>query len=271
MATFKVKVYCEDHALWLYTEQAVVDPTWVPAGHAGDTLSGFSVIQKDVFDSLMFSEAPTSNGLIWLLGWSKQTDTGVTLASGSPITQTVPGYHSHTVIEVLTASGMPFTIRATGTSVSEIDGSETAADTEDLNITALGYYQTSKSWVDAPQLSIVEAAKTCTLDVYRKSYWDRLNTDFTIHGARLEFEPDVAAWSIQLQMFYIANDGSESVVENVTLANTDTPPYAAMNEIGKYKRTDYNQFMEGSGEEGLIVKVTQTNIRSFILIATYHD
>jgi hypothetical protein len=175
------------------------------------------------------------------------------------------------MFDILTSSDLPFTVRVTGTSVDEIDGSTTPGDTEDVSVAALGDYQTSKSWITAPELSIIEASKSCTLHIYRNTYWDKMNTDFVVHGARLEWEPDSATWSMQLILYHIQNDGSYILIDDVTFDNTDTPPRAENGEPGKYKRIDYDTAIEGSAKEGLMIRVVQTNIRSLLLNITHHE
>lgn len=200
-----------------------------------------------------------------MLGWNIQTNSGAALASGSPVTQAEPGYHTHSIIDVSSAVGLPFTIRLTGTSVNEATGALTPGDTEDIAVAANGYYQSTKSWITAPVISIVEAAKSCTIDVYRNTYWDRANTDFTIESARLEFEPDAATWSIRFAIYHVQTDGSMVAVDDVTMTNADTPPRAANGEPGKYKRTDYSTAVQGSGQEGMILFMDQTNIQNYFL------
>lgn len=211
--------------------------------------------------------SPTADGEIAILGWNVKTDAAAALSSASPLTIGEPAYHTHVVIDVSGASGLPFTVRVTGTSFDESTGASTPADTEDLTIAANGYYQTSKSWLDAVEISIVEASKSCTLDVYRNTYWDRGNTNFSLLGCRMEWTPDETAWSLRLMFWHVQSDGSMVAVDDVTFANTDSPPRAGLYKPGKYKRGDYNTAIRGSGQEGVIVSVDQTGIGSFYLEA----
>ncbi len=215
--------------------------------------------------------APTSNGTINMLGWYIQTDVAAALASGAPVTPAVPGYHSHFVLNVSAAVGLPFTVRFTGTSIDENTGAEIPADTEDLAVTVNGYYQTVKSWVTAPSISIVEGAKSCTIDIYRITYWDRGNNNFTVVGCRLEFEPDAPTWSIQFNLYRVNDDGSMTTIDSTTFADSDTPPRAANGDVGKYKRGDYSTFVAGAVREGLVIEIIQTNIADLYVEVTYNE
>lgn len=229
------------------------------------------VMFSEVLQHIGWRVSPTVNGTINVLGWNIQTDSGASLSSGLPVTAGEPGYHSHFIIDVSGAVGLPFTIRVTGRSINESSGVTTPGDTEDLTINANGYYQTSKSWIDAVQFSIVELAKSCSMDIYRNTYWDYANRDFTLRGIRLEFVPDVTTWSMQVVIYHVQNDGSLVEIDNFTFANTDTVPRAAMGKPGKHKRGDYNTDINGAAMEGIIVKVVHTNIKYFYLELRYNE
>lgn len=225
-----------------------------------------------IHDDLSWSYSPNFNGIISLLGWNIETDSAITLASGSPVTVSEPNFHTHCIINVLdmTPSGVPFTIRVSGTSIAELDGVTTSGDTEDLSVTDSGYYQTSKSWLDAVELSIPDSLSTCTADVYRTTYWDRGNDDFKLEGCRLEWEPDNVAWELQILIRHVHHNGEIHMVDSTAFANTDSVPRAANGKLGKYKRINYDHFIRGSNDEGLIIEIDQKGIRSFNLEVRYH-
>lgn len=219
---------------------------------------------------LGFRIAPTSNGQIDIIGWNIVTDTAHALSNATPLTISEPGYHSHIMIDASSVVGAPFNLTITGRSVDESTGVESPGDTEIISITADGWYQSTKSWVDAVILS-VPAGKTLTIDVYRNTYWDRGNKDFTITGSRLEWTPDVATWSIQIEVLKANNDGSITIIDSTTFANTDGVPRAANGKPGKYKRGNYNTLVNGAQKEGLILRMTQTNIESFYVEVKYDE
>ena len=58
----------------------------------------------------------------------------------------------------------------------------------------------------------------------------------------------------------------DSLIDAIaTFANGDAPPRAANGEVGKYKRGDYAEAIDGTDMEGIIVMLTQSNIKNFYL------
>lgn len=222
-----------------------------------------------LISGITFDASPTSNGLLYILGWYIPINTTAALASASPVTAGEAGFHSHFVFNISAASGLPFTLRITGTSVDESTGATTPSDTEDLSITANGYYQSAKSWIDASEFSIVEGSKSCTVDVYRITYWDRGNTDFRVTGCRLEVTPDATIWSFRLRILHVHNDGTYETIDDVTFDNGDSPLRMDKDKAGKYKRGDYNHALDGSLQEGAIIEVDQSGIGAFFLEMKY--
>ena len=118
-------------------------------------------------------------------------------------------------------------------------------------------------------LSIVEASKSCTIDIYRTTYWDRGNRGFTVKGVRMEWLPAAAVWSINLKVRHVAVDGTISDIVDVTFADDDTNPRAENGKPGKYKRTDFSTFIDGQLAQGLIVVIDQTSINEVYLEVVY--
>ena len=214
---------------------------------------------------------PTYNGLVEALGWYIQTDAAASVTSAVPLTVSEPGFNSHFAIDISSPVGLPFTVRITGRSVNEVTGVETPGDTEDIYVPVTTIYQSLKTWVDAVQISIVEASKSFTADVYRTAYWDKAGTDFTIEGCSLEWKPDSATWDINFHLFYIDESGATYDIDDVTFASTDGVLRADNTKPGKYKRGNYNQEVRGSLNEGIIVEVDQTGIEHFFMEVTFRE
>jgi len=210
---------------------------------------------------VVFSQSPHINGVLWWLGWYLETDTAQAVTSAVPYTSVEKFYHSHLVMDVGGANGLPFTVRVTGMSVDETTGNTTAGDTEDISVTANGYYQTSKTWIDEPELSIVEASKEFEANIYRTSYWDQGNTDFNVFGMRLEFQPDSQNWEIDVKLSKLNNDGSLTLIDQNTYAFNDAVLRADKDKPGGHKRLDYDIDVLGSEHEGLILEVNQTGMK----------
>lgn len=227
-------------------------------------------LAKESIQNLVWRITPTENNTISLLGWNIQTNTAENLTNATPITAGEPGYHSHFIIDVSGATGLPFDITVTGRSVDEATGTTTPGDTEIINVTANGYYQTTKSWIDAVIFSVI-AGKSCTIDVYRNTYWDRGNENFTVHGCRMEWKPDAGSWSIRIEILSVNDDGSITVIDDVTFASTDSILRASNGKYGKYKRGDYDKYINGANKEGIIVRVDVNNISDFYIEVKYHE
>lgn len=223
-----------------------------------------------VDDRLSWNVAPTLDGLIPLLGWYEQTDTAAALANGTPVTPSVAGFSSHYVLDVSGAVGLPFDVTFTGDTVDENTGVETPADTEVINVTGNGFYQTSKTFVTAPVISVL-AGKSATIDVFRTSYWDHKNKDFTLTGARVEWVAGAGAWSINPRIRHVHNDGSIEDVYSPTFASTDSPPRGSSGEAAKDKRGDFNHAVLGAQDEGLVIDMNQTRMDGFFVGIEFRD
>lgn len=219
-------------------------------------------------NSLQFSATPTYNGDIPLLGWYSLSDTAVSLSSGSPVTASLRGFHSHFVLDVSNVTGAPFTITASGTTVNEVSGVY-SQESESITISGAAFYQTSKSFIDAPIFDIVEAAKSCDIDIHKTTYWDFANRDFTVTGCRFEWTPDQNNWRINVKIYHHLDSGGMDLIDDISFNHTDAVLRAAANESGKYKRIDYDRFVNGSGNEGIVLSVYQEGIGSFYFEMRY--
>ena len=219
--------------------------------------------------SLTWTQSPTHNDPIPILGWYLHIDNLVSLSSSTPINTSEKGYNSHFAVSVSNSVGIPFTIRITGISVDVVTNVITPDDTEDLSITANGFYQTTKAWIDDVQLSILEGSKSCTLDIYRVNYWNKGTHNFNITGCRLEWEPDGAAWYIQILLYKINNDGEKIIIDETKISSTDELQRGKQYKYSRYKRGDYNIHINGLESEGIVVGLDQFNIRTFSLEVKY--
>lgn len=224
----------------------------------------------DTSQRLTWRVAPTENDVISLIGWYIKTNTAANLSNATPITAGEAGYHSHFVMDISGAVGLPFDITITGCSINESTGVTTLGDTEVVNVTGNGNYQSVKSWIDAVVFTVI-AGKSCTVDIYRTTYWDRGNKNFTVSGSRMEWKPDAGNWEIRLEILKVNNDGSITIIDDTTFTNGDAIPRAANGKYGKYKRLNYSTVINGTNKEGIIVRVDVTNISDFYTEVKYHE
>ena len=227
--------------------------------------------EAPITTNLEFTGSPTSNTLLNLIGWYRLVDSAASFTSATPVTPSIPGYGSQYVLDVSSAVGLPFTVRFTGTSVEVGTNNETTGDTEDLSITSDGYYKTTKTWVTAPSVSIVEASKSFSADVYRVSSWNNSGHNFTIDGVLLEWVPDVTSWFVKPLVYKISSNGEKIIIDDTKLANTDTPPRTTRDEPGKYSRYDYASFIDSENGEGIILEFDQRGLFTYHIQLYYHQ
>lgn len=246
---------------------------YLQVNNTGDGVEFTSISGGDIVitSTLQFAEAPTFNGEINLLGWYKKTNIEtISLNSGSPITSSKNGFHSHFIMDVQSVTGAPFTVTVSGTTVNESTGVY-SSDSEDITVSGIAYYQTTKSFIDAPEFSIVEGSKLCDMDLYSSTYWDYSNTDFRVIGCRFEWTPDQNNWDFALSIYHIYNDGSYELIDDITFASTDIYLRAGNAETGKYKRSDYDTLVRGSEMEGIVLVFDQRAIGDFYFELRYQS
>ena len=216
-----------------------------------------------------WSYLPSFNGLVTILGFHDQSDTGVSLVTGAPETYSVPLFDAQVALNLSAAVGLPFTIRLTGTSIDHTTQVLSVGDTEDIPVDANGWYLTTKFWVDEVAVDIVEALKSATADFYRVAAWVP-PFPITVEKFKVEFEPDSPAWDFDLELVRTNIDGSATIIDSFTFANTDTPPRADNGVLGRYYRTGLSITVDPVLNQGLVLRAPdQSGIRNFYLEITY--
>jgi hypothetical protein len=81
-----------------------------------------------------------------------------------------------------------------------------------------------------------------------------------VTGSRWEFTPTVATWDFTFSIYKNNSDGSRTLIETKTFANTDSPAWAESGEPGVWKRTDYATSIDPSSGEGVHVEIDSTGI-----------
>lgn len=215
--------------------------------------------------SFAISPNPTENSMN-LFGWYVLTDSAAALSSASPVTISKSCYNSRCVMNVSSSVGLPYNLQIMGISIDNATETETPADIENILVESNGYFQTEKFWLDAVTISIMQPAKSCTMDVYKVSYWNDKNRDITVIGSAMTWIPNGNNWNVGLKFSAIQSDGSLVNIEDVSFTNTDSPPRAALDTPGRYQRTDYSFPLLGfDKKEGLFVTITYDAISSIML------
>jgi hypothetical protein len=225
----------------------------------GSILVNIEKESRVVSSKALYSSNPPG-GSFDLLGFYELIVTSQSITSAAPYVATDEFYNAQACINVTSASGAPFTLRITGTSVDETAGTTTPADTEDIAVAANGDYASDKKWLTAPTFSIVEGSKSCVVEINRTRYWDNNNNNYRLLGSKWQFVPQSASWSFTYTILKINTNGTTTLIETRTVANTDSPPWGEPGKSSVLKRTDYNTDVDGSGKEGIIVQFSNVSM-----------
>ncbi len=202
----------------------------------------------------------------WVEGHYVEVVAAQAISDVSPYTSTTEFANAEAIINVTAFSGA-LTLRIAGDSVDEATGVISAADTEDHNITATGWYRSAKKWIGLPQFQILEGASSVTATINKCRYFDNSNNNFRIPAYKWQFTPSAGAWSFEYWLYRVESDGQLTELENDVFDNTDSPVWAVQNEPGTFKKggstpADALTYdFVGSGQEGLIVKIDNSAIR----------
>lgn len=220
----------------------------------------------DVF--LQFTGNPTADGEIRVLAWYKEVDLGVSLTSASPYIPTNPGFGSDFVFDVSNVVGTPFTITVSGT-IADHDTSELESFIDYITISGSAYYRTSERFIDAPTVSIVEASKSCNMDVYRVFSWDFHERDFLIHSLVVEFVPDQNNWTFDFLLCKHSSNGLKTPIVEFNFDSTDDVLRASLDEIGSYQKFVIDEFIYGSENEGISICITDQRAIGYFYIELF--
>jgi len=239
------------------------------------TISGFDY--SIIINSLTWQGTPTYDGDIHILGWHERiynvpphdVEDPFSLSSGGTVDSPEKLFHTHAVVDILTTTSTPFTLTISGTTVDEASGIY-SKDSENITVTGTGYYQSGKSFVDEPEFKIAEATKSCTFDLYRTTYWDAGNSNFTVRGCIFEWTPDQPNWLVDVKICHIRADGSRHEIDSIVFDKDDTYTRADDSESGKYKRTDYNYHIySATADEGIMICMNQRGIGNYYFELKY--
>ena len=232
-----------------------------PDGSGGSEVKTVEAGEVDRFPGqIRFTSSPTAAGDIFMRGWDIITDAAASLASGSPVSTSEPGYGSRLALLLSSTVGAPFTLRLTGDTIDRDTGAITSADTEDLSITGDGSYQTAKWWITAPSIVPVESAKSATAQIRRLNYAEAISRNYEVLTIEVEFTPDAVNWDLEVKLTKIEDDGTVTTVFSKAMDSTDTPPRAGDDKPGVEKRTNLSEVVDRTLKEGLILYVDQQAI-----------
>jgi hypothetical protein len=231
-----------------------------------------------VTKSYTFTSNGISAGTYYIAGYYDAPAADANLSQAST-TQThgsaSASYAAHAFIVpagVGTVDAGTVSIRVTGTSITDA-GVRTGADSETIeaDITTLSantYYETSKKWLGTVMFELVPSgATTYSLDFNYgfSKYEDAQNRDYTIGGIEVvglagandsSFDIELlkhtsTGWTYSATAF-VPGNGSIA-----TMKGDHSPDDQTVNgENFAWKRTSLNEFIDGNGSEGAVIRVT---------------
>jgi hypothetical protein len=261
------KLYASPTTAGEWTDTAPVAPDdrvlvgYVTTSHAtqGVIFARIQFMDGEQHHLTTASSNPTT-GTFDLLGHHTQVATGQAVDNGAPYVSASEFCNSQAVINATVVSGA-FALEISGSSVDEATGVITPADTEEIAVSTTGWYASTKKWIGTPTFTNTTGAATSTCDIYKTRYWDDKNQDFRVTGLRVEWTPSAASWSFTYSISRVETDGQLTQLESKAFASTDSPVWAAANEVGTWKLDLLTHDVEGSGAEGIVITVSNTNIR----------
>jgi len=235
----------------------------------GDLVSAGNI----VFKSYTYASRPAASGENFLAGFYDYNTADSTLTIGGSVTQTHGGanvpYGAHAFCVASGAGGTDLVLTVSGTSVTDA-GVRTGADSQvivaDTDVASTDeYFESSKKWVGQITFTLTGAAGAFTFNYGLAKYEDFGNRAFTVTdfeamglanandgGFNIELvqhEPD--GWTYSAAAFQaggavLASMNTDYVTE---IDNDSGEPFA-------FKRAGLSVAVDGSGEEGLVVRVT---------------
>ena len=209
--------------------------------------------------------------------YSDAAFTGQTITSAQSRTIT-QGYNRHPVLNVttLTTSGV---VRISGNKINENTGVVTSGYTEDLTVTATGYYQGAGKYVDTITFGGTgDTTASVTATAYTTTYADFGNSHFGLKYVRFGWIPSNPAWDIALRVYQVHEDGSLTSLDQGRLAfnSTDNANRAANGVVGHAKIIQADNALidiRGDQNEGIVIEITDkagTGLPSNIASASFY-
>jgi hypothetical protein len=259
----------------------VVDPT---LGHFFSSPSTF--VRLPGSRSYFFTSNGATASTVFIAG-SYEFETGATTLTQASATKTfgdansASGSHAFVVCGGVgtVVGGGQVGLRVNGDSFAD-DGTHTIGDTEiliedieDVSVALDAYFETTKNWagIITYELYVVSgspSAYSLEFNLGESAYIDAGNRDFTIRDIRVEGLCKSSDDGVNVELMahhpvgWTFDDGAFEAGDGI-LADF-AAEMAPNNELitgkhFKWKRVGLNEFLEGGGSEGYLIRVTTTN------------
>lgn len=213
----------------------------------------------DTFYTAGFYEAPTA---------------AANLTIGATTTQTLgtankgEGAHAFAVFDGLTDSGLTLTV--SGTSITDT-GVRTTSDSEVLVNETIpaedAYLETTKKWLGQITYTLTGSSGTMSFNYGFSKYEDFGNRDFTATDFEITALAGNTASDMNVELLYHSSNGwsynlTGFVPGGNVICSMETDYSTDDGIVGEenfaYKRSNLSTDVEGSGQEGVLVRLTQT-------------
>jgi hypothetical protein len=232
----------------------------------------FSTNFKSFDTSWSFVSPMGDFGTYYIGGFYLFGDTSYTPAGGTSLGSANAAYGAHAFI-VLGASSTDMVVRVTGTSFDETTAVRVPGDFQDIDTSGgvlNDYFETPKKWIGQVTFSLQSGTGVAINDGLCK-YWDNQNSDFRITGLEVTGRAGANDSAPNFEVIRHRPIGWTFVAGNSALP----PPVVAdmqtdyvteyqfkNNEEFAWKRIGLSEEINGSGSEGLVLRVTTTSNKS---------
>jgi hypothetical protein len=221
-----------------------------------------------------FSQYATEN-INYMGGYYMYATTSATLTIGGTVTQTFGqangAYGAHAFIVASGPGGTDLVLTVSGTSITD-DGVRTTSDSEIIVVDTdqaivNQYFETNKKWLGIVTFTLTGAAGSFTFNYGFSSYEDFENMDFTVMEFKFEAKAAASESNTDVILRHHSSSGwtyaavgfqptPTAICSMATDYSVDTEIYAS--EYFKYKRIDLNYFVNGAGNEGILIEFVQS-------------
>lgn len=214
-----------------------------------------------------FTSPSGSSGTYYFAGYYQYHGSSFTPAGGTAVGTANSAYAAH-VSFVLGAASTNMVISVTGTSITD-GGVRTGSDVETIDTSGGGadtYYETSKKFIG--QVSVALSSGTgVVVNAFFSKYFDFGNTNFTVNGLEVLWLAGANDSGLNIELLHHKSSGwtygaggTPTVSTAIAAMATDhsTERNAVNGESGAWKRTNLDTFINASGSEGIMWRLTTT-------------
>ena len=221
-----------------------------------------------------FDSPAGSSGTFYFGGYYLFHSAAFTPAAGTNVGTANASYAAHALV-VLGAASTNMIVRVTGTSITDL-GVRTTSDTEDIDTSggsANDYYETQKKWIGQVSYTL-QSGSGVVINAGFSKYWDYNNTPFTVKGIEAVWLGGANDSGANIELLHHKTTGwtygaGGASTTPTALADMNTSHVTEVDivngEDGAWKLSNLDQDIAGSGEEGVLFRITTSANKAFEL------